>query len=67
MTTDEHLPSGDATLPPAINLKMALDFLAVRATELGLVETAHFIGTASLMIEDEARRIGILPDELDDG
>lgn len=44
----------EPSLPPEINLKMALDYLYARATELGLDQTAHLIGTAALLVEEES-------------
>lgn len=44
----------EPSLPPEINLKMALDYLYARATELGLNETAHLIGTAAMLVEKES-------------
>ena len=40
-------------LPPEVHLKMALDFLYVRARELNLMVTASLIGAAGVAALDE--------------
>ncbi|GAB4121984.1 MAG: hypothetical protein Tsb008_18470 [Rhodothalassiaceae bacterium] len=42
-----------ADLPPAIHLKMALDFLYARAMQLNLTDTALLIGAAAMSAESE--------------
>ena len=52
---DSPFPAEEPRLPPEINLKMALDYLYARATDLGFEQTAHLISVAAILVEEEAQ------------